>query len=155
MKWSEEQEKQPGQLELDTLYPFECVEAEEGQWDDGMPFMSLKLRVFVDDTERTLYDRLQPSFAKKFKSFFESQGMLSKYRSQSLDETDCIGSTGYIRTSKKNSKKGYPMVDVYLTKQQALAMSKGDDMQERVGVTNPGTGGSIARMQQSDDDMPF
>lgn len=152
MKWTDEDEKQPGAFEAKGVYPFEVVEAEEKVSKKGNPYINVKLLVFVEDTERTLYDILMPQMPQKLRTFCECTGLADKHKNKTLSADDCMHKQAYLRLTKKPDENGYYNVDHYLDRNPPKA--KGDDMEERVGVTNPGTG-SIARMQEDDDSVPF
>lgn len=152
MKWSDDDEKQPGQFEPEGVYPFEVVDSEERVSQKGNAYINVKLLVYVGDSERTLFDNLMPQMPQKLRTFCECTGMADKYKNKTLSADDCLHKQAYLRLTKKPNDKGYFEVDHYLDRSPPKA--KGDDMQERVGVTNPGTG-PIERMQETDDDTPF
>lgn len=152
MKWSDEDEKQPGQIEADGIYPFEVVEAEEKVSQKGNPYINIKMVLYVEDAERTQYDILIPQMPVKLRSFCEATGLEEKYKNKTLSADDCMHRQGYVRMGKKPDDKGYYKPDSYLAKMPPQAA--GDDMGQRVGVINPGTG-SVERTEESDDSIPF
>lgn len=152
MRWTDEDEKQPGQLEPEGVYPFEVVDAEEKISQKGNPYINVKLMLYIGDHEKTLFDILMPQMPDKLRSFCEVVGLSDNYQSKTLCADDCVHKQGYLRLTKKPNDRGYLQVDHYLDRSPPKA--KGDEMEERSGVTNPGTD-PIARMQESDDSIPF
>src|SRR6056297_3282553 len=113
MKWTRDDEKKPGELELGKSYPFEVVEAEERVSQRGNCYINLKLTVFVGDAQRTMYDNIMPQMPDKLRSFCEAMGLIDQYQSQSLSATDCQYGEGFLKIDERLDKNSRPQVKSY------------------------------------------
>lgn len=145
MKWTEDDEKVSGEIETDTVYPFEIIEAEEKVSQKNNPYINVKLNVFVGEDTRTMYDILMPQMPGKLRAFCETLGLMDQYTNRTLTVTDCGSGEGFIRTSKKKNKDGYAQVESYL----ANDPTKGSKPQNRKPTVVPAGDSGV------DDGIPF
>lgn len=149
MKWTEDDEKQAGKLVPGEVYPFEIVEAEETVTTKGNPCINLKLLVFVEDVQRTLYDKLMPQLPEKLRSFCECFGLMEQYKSRSVSAVDCGAGEGWIRLSKKKWNDRV-QVEAYLGRDPRGGGKPEPEKQKLAGTTRPNNYKST-----EDDGIPF
>jgi len=104
MRWKKED---VADFEPGCVYPAEVVSAEEGNWDDGNPFINLKLNVFVGRQTKTQYATLQPSYPTALKQFCQAAKLADEFNANCLNPSDCVGKQVLVEFSRKTNKKGY------------------------------------------------
>lgn len=121
MQWTKEEVAPKAAIELDTVYPYEVVSAEERTSKKGNPYISVKLVVFAGDEPKTMYDILMPQMAKKFIHFLRSNGLKQQEEQKFLSAEACVGCQGFILTTKKADDRGYPQVEDYMAERPGAA----------------------------------
>lgn len=102
---TEEQLQDEGLLP-DGNYPFEVVGATNKQSKKGNDMIELNLRFYgADGRPVFVRDWLMEAMGFKLRHFCEEVGLLDKYNSGELNDTDCEGKTGFA-TVKKEPAKG-------------------------------------------------
>lgn len=93
-------------------YDFEVISAEDKQSESsGNDMIALKLRIFTDTGEKTVFDYLVFTEKNQFKirRFCETTGMLSRYESGELAAEDCENRCGKAVLGIQKDKTGqYP-----------------------------------------------
>jgi hypothetical protein len=90
-------------------YSYEVMSAEEATSRAGNEMLKLKLRIFVGESERHVYDYLLEAMAGKLKHFCDSHGLTEKYQRGALTARDCEGLSGECSIGLKHDKSGqYP-----------------------------------------------
>lgn len=127
-------------------YDFEVIDGEDTVSANQNEMIKLKVKIFVGDKERVLFDYLLESMAFKLIHFAKATGLYDKYMTGQLRGEDCIGRSGklelIIQEAKgpfpaKNAIKDYIVSDEIKTKASTAADSK------------------IAPVAFEDDDIPF
>ena len=150
MRWDEDDEKQAGAFEAEGCYPFEVVESVEKVSKAGNPYINVKLLIYVDETERTMYDVLTPKMPDKMRAFCEVTGLEDKYRLRSLDAADCLHKQGFIRLGKKPDDRGFFKVETYLDRDPGVGTPP-----PKQEMRKPISKSSLDRMNEEDPSIPF
>jgi hypothetical protein len=117
-----EQDIERQHLLPDGDYDFEVVGAiEKPSKSSGNEMIQLKLKVFTNAIDVTIFDYLLESMAFKLRHFAEATGLLVSYNKGILTAFDCQGRTGYLRLTTQEGQNGYKaknVVDDYIVKQR-------------------------------------
>lgn len=149
MKWTEDDEKQTGGLEPEGIYPFEIVEAEEKISQNNNPYINLKLRVFSEGQDRTVYDVIMPQMPAKLRSFCEALGLMQQLKTRTLSVTDCGAGEGFVRMAKKLDKNDRVQVEAYLAHDPRGGSSQAEPVRQSVKSM------ATVNANTSEDDIPF
>jgi hypothetical protein len=108
VKFSPKSEKEIAEANLVTpgTYDFEVVSASDDLSKSGNEMIKLKLRIFTDDGERTVFDYLLEAIPHKFRHFFDAIGMIDKYDSGEVSAIDCAGVAGKVKIGIQKDKSG-------------------------------------------------
>jgi hypothetical protein len=115
---SEEDLKRESLLAAGT-YDFEVTKAENaiskkakqaGATESDM--IALTLRVFSENGERTIRDWLMPSMGFKLLHFAETTGLLGSYGAGNMTADDCVGRSGRVVLTVKDSAEYGPQNNV-------------------------------------------
>jgi hypothetical protein len=88
-------------------YDFEVVGAIEKMSKTGNDMIELKLRVYVGDKERIIFDYLLEAMAFKLIHFCEATGLSAVYEAGQLTAEDCIGQSGKLNLVIQEGKGGF------------------------------------------------
>jgi hypothetical protein len=104
-----EQEIADRKLWAKAVYPFEITEAtEKVSQGGGNPMIELKVKISrPDGASRTLTDFLLEKTPEKLLHCCKATGLLDRYESGSLADSDLQGKRGKLRLGVEK-KKGYP-----------------------------------------------
>jgi hypothetical protein len=102
-----EQEIQDAKLWKKAEYAFEVIDATEKQSKAGKTMIELRLRLTDGRNARTISDYLLDETAGKLRHAASACGLLQKYESGSLADSDFLGKRGKLRLGVEK-KKGYP-----------------------------------------------
>lgn len=87
------------------IYDFEILEATEGQSKKGNDMITLKLKVFVDDAERIVFDYLVDGVMEhKIKHLCSAVGLEANYNEGSVDAELFEGKCGKVSIIIQKSK---------------------------------------------------
>ena len=110
-----EQEIQDSKLWKKGDYDFEIVDAEEKQSKAGKTMIELRLRITDGKNARTISDYLLDETAGKLRHAASACGLLAKYDSGALADSDFKGKRGKLLLGvEKDRKKVYPDKNVVL-----------------------------------------
>src|ERR1700739_2856565 len=95
-------------------YPFEVLEAAEGQSKAGNDMIEMKVAIYDGDKKRNVFDYLvsMDSMAYKIRHFADAVGMLKDYEAGNLDADKLIGCSGECLVDIDPEKNGYPAKNV-------------------------------------------
>lgn len=148
MKWGEQDEKGAGVFEPGGVYAFQVLEAEERVSQKGNPYINMKMVVYVDETERTLYDNLMPQLFDKMRDFCDVTGLAQGFADRNITALQCVGREGFIRMTMKEDKNGRLQVQDYLAQRPG-------DASKPTKPDLPGKPQRVDTMQTEDSEVPF
>lgn len=110
---TEKEVSESGLLPKDK-YPFEVVDAAEGQSKAGNDMIEMKVIVFDGERKKTIFDYLvsTDSTAYKIRHFADSIGKLAEYEAGNLDADELTGASGFCMVDIQPEKNGYPAKNV-------------------------------------------
>jgi|SRR5581483_4624424 len=107
-----EQEIADSKLLKRGIYDFEIEAAAEKISKAGHPMFEVKLR--LNGNGRVVIDYLLPELAEKFRNAAAACGLLDRYETGQLSETDWRGKRGKLKLGIEKAKNGYPVKNVVL-----------------------------------------
>ncbi len=124
----------------DGFYLYEVTNAENAVSRAGKEMIKLTLKIWdMNGRQRILSDYLLESMPKKLFAFCESNSMLDKYDTGTLNAHDCVGKSGqvHIKRQKGNMKPDgtqYPdqnsVYDYLKVDNHKESVVKGDEFQD-------------------------
>ena len=122
------EEIQRAQLIEPGEYDFEVIDATEEVSKAGNPMIKLRLKIYVDDSERTIFDYLMEAVEFKLRHFCEAVGILDVYEAGDLLPVHCTARAGKVLIGIRKDKSGqYPdqnTVKDYVVNEESEPVSK-------------------------------
>ncbi|CAB4187975.1 hypothetical protein UFOVP1169_36 [uncultured Caudovirales phage] len=122
MKFSPKSEAQIAKEQADAMeaallskgqYPFEVLEATEGQSKKGNDMITIKVGVMDSHgSMRGIFDYLLEAMQHKLRHFADAVGMLAEYEAGTLNADDLVGLTGECLIDIQPPKDGYSAKNV-------------------------------------------